>query len=118
MKAFQWLKRRFNHEINPYTVSCKAVFRNVDKTLVMYVRSDVPTLVTGLKASERKLNSVARTTDREKLNEAALYFARAIFQDEGERLVEFYDNPAATISALGMFFDKQLKQKITEAQKA
>ena len=108
----------FRKEINPYTVSCKAVFRNVDKTLVLYVRSDAPTLMVGLMASEKKLDSVKKETDREKLTEAARFFARAIFKEEqGDRLVEFYDDPAVVISALGMFFDQVLKQKITKAQK-
>ena len=45
----------FRREINPYSVSDKAVFRNVDKTLALYVRSDAASLVNRLKLAQDKL---------------------------------------------------------------
>ena len=112
------MKHLFRKEINPYTVSCKAVFRNVDKTLTLYVRSDAPTLMINLKASEEKLRAVRKETDQEKIMEAVRFFAHAIFREEqGDRLIEFYNDPAAIITALNLFFDQVLKQKITQAQK-
>ena len=105
----------FRKEINPYTVSCKAVFRNVDKTLVLYVRSDAPTLMAGLKRSAEKLGAAAGKTEDQA--EAARYFARAVFGEDGDRLMEFYPEPQAVIAAVGMFFDRQLKKLITKAQK-
>ena len=118
MNFFQRLKGLSNKEINPYTVSCKAVFRNVDKTLVLYVRSDAPSLMVGLKESEGKLRLVVNETDKNKLTAAARFFASAIFrEDQADELIKFYDDPTAVIAAVGMFFDRQLKQEITKAQK-
>ena len=108
----------FKREINPYTVSDKAVFRNVDKTLVLYVRTDAASVVVGLKQAQDKLKALTDESDEcEKMN-AARFFARVIFgEEQGDRLVDFYNDPLAIIAACGMYFDKQLKQKITKAQK-
>ena len=107
----------FRNEINPYTVSCKAVFRNIDKTLVLYVRSDAPSLMAGLKNSAERLSKVSGKSSIEEQTEAARYFARTVFGEDGDRLVEFYHEPQAVIAAVGMFFDRQLKKAITKAQK-
>lgn len=105
-------------EINPYTVSCKAVFRNVDKTLVLYVRSSAPVLMVNLKQAEEKLRTITNDSTAEEREDAARFFARSVFgETQGDQLVEFYDDPLAVISAVGMFFDQQLKQAITKAQK-
>lgn len=111
-------KMLFVKEINPYTVSDKAVFRNVDKTLTIYVRSDATTLVVNLKNAQEKLKSLNDESDMCERFNVARAFARAIFGDEqGDALVDFYNDPLAIISACGMYFDKQLKAKITKAQK-
>ena len=108
----------FKKEINPYSVSDKAVFRNVDKTIVLYVRSSAASLVVGLKQAQEKLKELDDTTDECERMNAARFFARSIFgEEQGDKLVDFYNEPIAIISALGMYFDKQLKQKITKAQK-
>ena len=108
----------FRKEINPYTVSCKSVFRNVDKTLVLYVRSNAPTMMVNLKKAQEKLSAITgNSTDEERMN-AAVFFARAIFGNvQGDQLVDFYEDPMAIIAACGMCFDQQVKKAITKAQK-
>ena len=108
----------FKKEINPFSVSDKVTFRNVDKTLTLYVRSDAASMVVGLKSAQEKLKEINDDSDEcEKVN-AARYFARSIFgEEQGDKLVDFYHEPLAIITAVSMYFDKQLKQKITKAQK-
>ena len=108
----------FKKEINPYSVSDKAVFRNVDKTLVLYVRSDASSIVVNLKKAQEKLKELTDDSDNcEKVN-TARFFASAIFgEDQGNQLVDFYNDPLTVISACGIYFDKQLKNVITKAQK-
>lgn len=108
----------FKKEINPYSVSDKATFRNVDKTLTLYVRSDAASLVVGLKQAQDKLKELTDHSDECQRVNAARFFARSIFgEEQGDQLVDFYGEPLAVITALGIYFDKQLKQKITKAQK-
>ena len=98
------MKVRFRKEINPYTVTDKAVFRNMDKTLTLYVRSDAPSLMANLRKAEGVLEKVSSDSTEEEKRNAARLFAWAVFGDESGRLVDFYDNPAAVISAVGMYF--------------
>ena len=108
----------FRKEINPYAVSDKAVFRNVDKTITLYVRADAASLVTKLKQANDKLKEVNEETDECQRVSIARFFARAVFGDEqGDKLVDFYNDPLAVISAVGIYFDRQLGKKITKAQK-
>lgn len=108
----------FRKEINPYAVSDKAVFRNVDKTITLYVRADAASLVTKLKQANDKLKEVNEETDECQRVNIARFFARAVFGDEqGDKLVDFYNDPLAVISAVGIYFDRQLGKKITKAQK-
>ena len=108
----------FKHEINPYTVSDKAVFRNVDKTLTLYVRSNATALVVGLKQAQEKLKELTDESDECQRMNAARFFAKAIFgEEQADQLVDFYGEPLAIIAVVGMYFDKQLKKKITKAQK-
>lgn len=110
--------RIFRKEINPYAVSDKVVFRNVDKTLTLYVRADATAMVVGLKQAQEKLNALTDGSDECQRVNAARYFARAVFgDDQGDKLVDFYNEPLAVVSAVGQYFDKQLKYKITKAQK-
>ena len=46
----------FRKEINPYPVSDKVTFRNVDKTLKLTVRADASSLVIGLKKANVEIN--------------------------------------------------------------
>ena len=108
----------FKRKINPYSVSDKAVFQNVDKTLVLFVRSDAASLVTRLKQAQGKLTLISDDCDECERVNAARFFARSIFgEEQGDELVDFYNDPLAVISACGIYFEKQLKKKITKAQK-
>ena len=105
-------------EINPYSVSDKVTFRNVDKTLTLFVRTDAASLVYGLKQAQDKLKELTDESDECERMNAARFFARAIFgEEQGDRLVDFYNEPLAIITVLGIYFNKQLKKKITKAQK-
>ena len=104
-------------EVNPYPISDKAVFRNVDKTLTLFVRADPFTLVSNLrKANERCAKLTDESPDGEKLD-AARALAAAIFGfAQADQLVEFYEDPLTVISACGRYFIF-LKPKIEKAQK-
>ena len=105
-------------EISPYDVEDKATFRNVDKTLTLYVRGSAPGLVVSLKQAMDKLNELKDESDECERMNAARFFARSVFGGEqGDKLVDFYNEPMAIISVIGMYFEKQLKKKITKAQK-
>ena len=111
-------QKLFKKEINPYSVSDKAVFRNVDKTLTLYVRADAAALVLGLKKAQEKLKGLTDDSDECERMNASRFFARQIFgEKQGDQLVDFYNDPLAIISACGLYFEKQLKNKITKAQK-
>ena len=108
----------FKKEINPYSVSDKATFRNVDKTLTLYVRSNAASLVVGLKQAQEKLKELTDESDECQRMNAARFFAKAVFgEEQADKLCDFYGEPLAVIAVVGMYFDKQLKKKITKAQK-
>lgn len=108
----------FKKEINPYTVSDKAVFRNVDKTLTLYVRSDATSLIVNLKQAQEKLKELTDESDECQRINAARFFAKAVFgEEQADKLVDFYGEPLAVVAVVGMYFDRQLKKKITKAQK-
>lgn len=108
----------FKKEINPYTVSDKAVFRNVDKTLVLYVRSDATSLIVNLKQAQEKLKDLTDSSDECQRMNAARIFAKAVFgEKQADQLCDFYDEPMAVVAVVGIYFDRQLKKKITKAQK-
>lgn len=109
----------FKKEINPYPVMDKVTFRNLDKTLTLTVRSDGSSIVVGLKKANERLNGLTDETPEDERLDAARYFARTIFgQDQGDRLVDFYNGDAlAIITACGVYFRERLAKKITKAQK-
>ena len=108
----------FKHEINPYTVADKVTFRNVDKTLTLYVRSNATTMVVNLKQAQDKLKQLNDDADECERMNAARFFARSVFgEEQGDKLVDFYNEPMAIISVMGIYFDKRLKKIITKAQK-
>ena len=108
----------FKNEINPYQVTDKVTFRNVDKTITLYVRSSAASLVVGLKQSQDKLKELTDESDECQRMNAARFFAKSIFgEEQADRLVDFYNEPLAIVAVLGMYFDKRLKKKITKAQK-
>ena len=108
----------FRRGINPYSVSDKATFVNVDKKLTLYVRADAGMLVNNLrKANEKLVKITDETSECEKVN-AARFFARAVFgEEQGDRLLDFYHDPVIVIKAVGAYFNKYLKNKITKVQK-
>lgn len=108
----------FRREINPYTVSDKVTFRNVDKTLTLYVRGDASAFVSGLKKAQGKLNEITNDSDEcEKVN-GARFFAQTLFgEDQGNALIDFYGDPLPVIKVCGIYFQKRLAKKITKAQK-
>lgn len=110
--------RLFKKEINPYSVSDKVIFRNVDKVLTLYVRSSAASLVVGLKDAQEKLKTLNDESTPEERMQAAQFFAGSIFgKEQAEKLCEFYGEPLAVISVCGMYFDQHLGKKITKAQK-
>lgn len=108
----------FRREINPYPVSDKVTFRNVDKTLKLTVRADASSLVIGLKKANDKLSSLTDDTPEKERAEAARLFASTIFgQEQGDALCRFYEDPLAVVTACGLYFRERLSKKITKAQK-
>ena len=109
----------FNHEINPYPISDKVTFRNVDQTITLTVRSDAPALVVGMKRVMDKLSKLNDEAEESEQIDAARFYARTLFGDEqGDNLVKFYNDDAlAIVNACGICFQKRLVKKITKAQK-
>lgn len=108
----------FRREISPYAIEDKATFRNVDKTLTLYVRSNATSLVTGLKLAQEKLKALSDDSDECQRMNAARFFAKSIFgEEQADKLVDFYNDPLAIVSVVGMYFEKRLKKKIMKAQK-
>ena len=105
-------------EINPFSVTDKAVFRNGDKTLTLHVKADASALVLGLKRANDKLAQVKDDSTDDEKRDAARLFAAAIFgTEQADRLMEFYEEPLTVITVCGMYFKDQLAAKITKAQK-
>lgn len=108
----------FKMEISPYSVEDKVTFRNVDKTLTLYVRGDAASFVVGLKKAQDRLKEITdESDDCERVN-VARFFAQTLFgEEQGDRLVDFYNEPLAVITVCGMYFQNRLAKKITKAQK-
>jgi hypothetical protein len=105
-------------EISPYTVEDKVTFRNVDKTLTLYVRGDASTFVVGLKKAQDKLQEITDESDECERVNCARFFAKTLFgEEQADRLVDFYQEPLAVITVCGMYFKDRLSKKITKAQK-
>ena len=108
----------FRKDITPYSVEDKVTFRNVDKTLTLYVRGDAASFVVGLKKAQEKLTEIADDSEECERVNTARFFARTLFGDEqGDQLVDFYNEPLAVITVCGMYFKDRLAKKITKAQK-
>ncbi len=109
----------FKKEINPYPVSDKVTFRNIDKTITLTVRGEASSFVSGLKIAQVKISELNdESSECEQIN-AARYFAKVIFgEEQANQLVDFYNDPLTVITACGMYFQDRLSKKITKAQKA
>lgn len=106
-------------EINPYPVSDRIRFRNVDRTITLTVRGAASPMIIQLKAAQEQLSRLtAESTDEERIR-AARSFANAIFgAEQTEKLMEFYENdPLAVITVCGEYFSGRLGRLITKAQK-
>lgn len=108
----------FKNEINPYSVTDKVVFRNVDKTLALTVRADAGRLVAGLKKANAAIADLNEESSECQQWNAAREFATVVFgEEQAQKLIDFYDEPLTVISVCGMYFQKRLAKKITKAQK-
>ena len=108
----------FRKDITPYSVEDKVTFRNVDKTLTLYVRGDAASFVVGLKKAQEKLTEITDDSDECERVNAARFFARTLFgEEQGDQLLDFYNEPLAVITVCGMYFKDRLAKKITKAQK-
>ena len=93
-------------------------FRNVDKTLTLYVRSDATSLVAKIVEAEKKMKGITVKSDECERVNVARYFAQAIFgEDQGNQLFDFYNEPLAVMAVCGEYFQKRLGKMITKAQK-
>lgn len=118
MKITKRIRNLFNHEITPYAVEDKVIFRNVDQTLPLYVRSDAAGLVVRLKEAQEKLKDIDDKSDECQRMNTARFFAKAIFgEEQADRLIDFYNDPLAVITVCGKYFESRLGKKITKAQK-
>lgn len=119
-RFFAFIRKIFGRkEINPYSVSDKVTFRNVDKTLTLYVRAaDVAPIVVGLKNAQERLKGLTNETPEDKRTAATLAFAGAIFgADQARQLLDFYGEPLTVLTVCGQYFKERLGKKITKAQK-
>jgi hypothetical protein len=108
----------FRKEISPYSVEDKVTFRNVDKVLNLYVRGSSASFVLGLKKAQEKLKELDDDSDECERVNVARFFARTLFgEEQGDKLVDFYNEPMAVIAVCGMYFQNRLAKKITKAQK-
>ena len=106
-------------EINPYGVSDKITFRNVDQTITLFVRANVSTMLIKLRQAQERLSAMKDENTETEREEAARMFAKSIFDDEqAEELMTFYNNdPLAVITACGTYFNTRLSGIIAKAQK-
>lgn len=108
----------FRKEFDPYSVSDIVTFRNVDKTLTLYVRSSGSILVAGLKTAQAKLKELDESADECQQINAARFFAKTIFgEEQADKIIDFYNDPLAVITVCGEYFQKRLAKKIAKAQK-
>lgn len=107
----------FRREINPYNVTDKLVFRNLDKTLTLTVKANAGTLVVGIKkAYERIAVLKDESPDEEKATAARMYAETIFGEEQGAKLYEFYGDPLTVIQACSACLD-DLRDKIIKAQK-
>ena len=108
----------FKKEINPFPVSDRVTFRNIDKTLTLSVRSGSADLVLGMKRVQERLSGMTDETPEDEQAKTARLFAETIFgKEQGEQLMQFYGSPVAVIAACGMYFKDRLSKKISKAQR-
>ena len=109
----------FRKEINPFSVSDRVRFRNIDRTLDLEVKAQASSIVLGIKRAQDRLSLMNDQSSNEDRLESARVFAEVIFgKEQAEKLIAFYENDAlAVINACGMYFSQRLAKIITKAQK-
>ena len=107
------------NEINPFPVSDRVKFRNLDKTITLIVRSGASKLVLGIRKAQESFSRLNDDSSEDDLREAAQQFAETIFgSEQAQQLLRFYDNDyMAVITACSLYFSKRLGKMITKAQK-
>lgn len=107
------------HEIDPFPVHDRVVFRNIDKAMEMKVKADASLLVVNLNKARKRISALTDDTPEEDKKEAAVFFAEAMFgHEQAVKMLDFYDNdPLAVIMACGKYFQERLSKIITKAQK-
>ena len=105
--------------INPFPITDRATFQNMDKKITLTVRRETTGLIRDLKAITQRLQSVNDDTPEAEQKEIALAFGKCIFGDaQAQRLMDFYGgDPLAVITACGIYFREDLSKIITKAQK-
>ena len=107
------------NEINPFTVSDRVRFRNIDRTLDLEVRSGASALVLGMNRVQEQFQSLKDDSSEEERLEASRSYAETLFgKEQAEKLIAFYDNDyLAIINACTLYFSKRLSKLITKAQR-
>lgn len=107
------------NEINPFTVSDRVRFRNIDKTLDLEVRAGASALVLGISRVQEQFKKLEDSDSAEERLEASRLFAETLFgKEQSEKLVSFYDSDyLAIINACTLYVSKRLSKLITKAQK-
>ncbi len=107
----------FRKEINPYNVTDKLVFRNLDKTLTLTVKAHAGTLVVGIKKAYERIAVLKDESPEEEKVAAARMYAVTIFGEvQGAKLCEFYGDPLTVIQACSACLE-ELRPKIIKVQK-
>lgn len=108
----------FRKEINPYSVSDKVTFRNVDKALTLYVRADPSSLVVALRGAMTRMAALTDESADDEWASVALSYATAIFgEEQARRLLDFYGSPLTVMRSCDNYFNEYLGAKITKLQK-
>lgn len=110
-------RKLFKKEINPYDVTEKLVFRNLDKTLTLTVKARAGMLVKGIKKAYERIAVLKDESPEEEKAAAARLYAVSIFcEEQGEKLCEFYGDPLTVIQACNACLD-ELRPKVIKTQK-
>ena len=108
-----------------YTITLNRVrdritIKEGQERLNLVVDSDSTAIVTRIRKSQETMTRMIRSdaTDEER-EQAARDFSEAIFgKDQTDRLVEFYQGDMSCVATIcGLYFEKRLCKKITQAQK-
>ena len=95
----------------------KVAFCAGDEKIVLRVDRPGRQIIAELNNAKDLMASVTTDNMEETIEQAARAFAAAIFGDEqAEKLMQLYNNPASVVGVCGQYFAKYLRKKITRAQ--